>query len=148
MDLPEAIDAASLGRSTDPVRQYLREMGNVSLLTREGEVEIAKRIESGLLAIREQLLKQPVAINYVANLFDLVKNDQIRLRDLFAEEEVEPDSAKEEEEEEAAEPKFDENGNEIGQKPAAQSEEDEALKRRFISKANVYKRRGLCMNSW
>ena len=137
---PEAIDAASLGRSTDPVRQYLREMGNVSLLTREGEVEIAKRIESGLLAIREQLLKQPVAINYVANLFDLVKNDQIRLRDLFAEEEVEPDSAKEEEEEEAAETKFDENGNEIGQKPAAQSEEDEALKRRFISKANVYKK--------
>ena len=137
---PEAIDAASLGRSTDPVRQYLREMGNVSLLTREGEVEIAKRIESGLLAIREQLLKQPVAISYVANLFDLVKNDQIRLRDLFAEEEVEPDSAKEEEEEEAAETKFDENGNEIGQKPAAQSEEDEALKRRFISKANVYKK--------
>ena len=59
----EVIDAGSLGRSTDPVRQYLREMGNVSLLTREGEVEIAKRIESGLVAVREQLLKQPLSLD-------------------------------------------------------------------------------------
>jgi RNA polymerase primary sigma factor len=140
---PEAIDAGSLGRSTDPVRQYLREMGNVSLLTREGEVEIAKRIESGLLAVREQLLKQPLCIDYVANLFELVKEDQIRLRDLFAEEDVEPGkegAAEEEEEEEEQEPQYDEDGQEIPQKPTPQSEEEEQQKKRFLQKAAPYKK--------
>ncbi len=136
---PEALDAGSLGRSTDPVRQYLREMGNVSLLTREGEVEIAKRIESGLLAVREQLLKQPIALTYVSNLFDLVKSDQIRLRDLFAEDETEADSAEKEEEEEQ-EPQFDENGEEIVTKPSPASEEEQAQKERFLQKAAVYKK--------
>ncbi len=138
---PEAIDAGSLSRSTDPVRQYLREMGNVSLLTREGEVEIAKRIESGLLAVREQLLKQPLCLDYVVNLFEMVKNDEIRLRDLFAEEDVEPGSEKEaEEEEEEQEPQFDEDGQEIPQKPTPQSEEEEQQKKRFLQKAVPYKK--------
>ncbi len=140
---PEAIDAGSLGRSTDPVRQYLREMGNVSLLTREGEVEIAKRIESGLLAVREQLLKQPLCIDYVANLFEMVKNDEIRLRDLFVEEDVEPGkegAEAEEEEEEEQEPQYDEDGQEIPQKPSPQSEEEEQQKKRFLQKATPYKK--------
>jgi RNA polymerase primary sigma factor len=138
---PEAIDAGSLSRSTDPVRQYLREMGNVSLLTREGEVEIAKRIESGLLAVREQLLKQPLCLDYVVNLFEMVKNDEIRLRDLFAEEDVEPGSEKEaEEEEEEQEPQFDQDGQEIPQKPTPQSEEEEQQKKRFLQKAAPYKK--------
>ena len=135
----EVIDAGSLGRSTDPVRQYLREMGNVSLLTREGEVEIAKRIESGLLAVRDQLLKQPLSIEYVANLFDLVKEDQIRLRDLFAEDDAEA-SAENEEEEEEEEPKFDEDGQEIAPKPNPQSEEEEQQKKKFLAKALPYKK--------
>ncbi len=137
---PEVIEAGSLGRSTDPVRQYLREMGNVSLLTREGEVEIAKRIESGLLAVREQLLKQPLSLDYVVNLFEMVKNDQIRLRDLFAEEDAEADNSEKEEEEEEQEPQFDENGEEIGQKPNPQSEEEEQQKKRFLTKALPYKK--------
>jgi RNA polymerase primary sigma factor len=139
---PEAIDAGSLGRSTDPVRQYLREMGNVSLLTREGEVEIAKRIESGLLAVREQLLKQPLCIDYVANLFEMVKNDEIRLRDLFVEEDVEPgkEGAEVEEEEEEQEPQYDEDGQEIPLKPTPQSEEEEQQKKRFLQKATPYKK--------
>ena len=138
---PEALEAGSLGRSTDPVRQYLREMGNVSLLTREGEVEIAKRIESGLIAVREQLLKQPLSLAYVAELFDKVKNDEIRLRDLFAEEEVDPNAeAKEEEEEEEQEPKFDENGEEIPQKPTAQSIEEEEQKKAFLQHATAFKK--------
>ncbi len=134
----EVIDAGSLGRSTDPVRQYLREMGNVSLLTREGEVEIAKRIESGLLAVREQLLKQPLSLEYVVTLFDMVKDDKIRLRDLFAEDDAEPESDKEEEEEE--EPKFDEDGQEIGPKPTPQNEEDEQQKKKFLAKATPYRK--------
>ena len=136
----EVIDAGSLGRSTDPVRQYLREMGNVSLLTREGEVEIAKRIESGLVAVREQLLKQPVSLDYVVTLFDMVKDDQIRLRDLFAEDDAEAEAAKAEEEEEEEEPKFDEDGQEIAPKPTPQSEEDEAQKKKFLAKALPYKK--------
>jgi RNA polymerase primary sigma factor len=136
---PEVLEPGSLGRSTDPVRQYLREMGNVSLLTREGEVEIAKRIESGLLAVREQLLKQPMALDYVVSLFDLVKNDQIRLRDLFAEDDAEAES-KEEEEEEEEEPKFDEDGQEIAPKPTPQNQEDEEQKKKFLAKATPYRK--------
>jgi RNA polymerase primary sigma factor len=136
---PEVLEPGSLGRSTDPVRQYLREMGNVSLLTREGEVEIAKRIESGLLAIREQLLKQPIALDYVVSLFDLVKNDQIRLRDLFAEDDAEAES-KEEEEEEEEEPKFDEDGQELAPKQTPQNQEDEEQKKKFLAKATPYRK--------
>ncbi|MFN4895967.1 MAG: RNA polymerase sigma factor RpoD [Pseudomonadota bacterium] len=135
---PEVLEPGSLGRSTDPVRQYLREMGNVSLLTREGEVEIAKRIESGLLAVREQLLQQPIALDYVVSLFDRVKADEIRLRDLFAEDDAEPESEKEEEEEE--EPKFDEDGQEIAPKPTPQSQEDEEQKKKFLAKATPYRK--------
>ena len=135
----EVIDAGSLGRSTDPVRQYLREMGNVSLLTREGEVEIAKRIESGLAAVREQLLKQPVSLDYVVSLFDMVREDRIRLRDLFAEDDAEADKGEEEEEEEE-EPKFDEDGQEIAPKPNPQSEEDEQQKKKFLARALPYKK--------
>ncbi len=138
---PEVLEAGSLGRSTDPVRQYLREMGNVSLLTREGEVEIAKRIESGLVAVRDQLLRQPAALTYVVTLFDMVKADQIRLRDLFAEEDAQTEAeAEKEEEEEEQEPQFDENGEEIAPKPTPQNEEDEAQKKDFLTKANPYKK--------
>lgn len=136
---PEVLEPGSLGRSTDPVRQYLREMGNVSLLTREGEVEIAKRIESGLLAVREQLLQQPIALDYVVSLFDRVKNDEIRLRDLFAEDDAEQESEKEEEEEEE-EPKFDEDGQEIAPKQTLQSQEDEEQKKKFLAKAQPYRK--------
>ncbi len=136
---PEVLEPGSLGRSTDPVRQYLREMGNVSLLTREGEVEIAKRIEAGLLAVREQLLQQPIALDYVVSLFDKVKNDEIRLRDLFAEDDSEQESDKEEEEEEE-EPKFDEDGQEIAQKPTPQNQEDEEQKKKFIARATPYRK--------
>ncbi len=136
---PEVLEPGSLGRSTDPVRQYLREMGNVSLLTREGEVEIAKRIESGLLAVREQLLQQPLALDYVVSLFDRVKNDEIRLRDLFAEDDAEQESEKEEEEEEE-EPKFDEDGQEIAPKPAPQNQEEEEQKKKFIARATPYRK--------
>ncbi len=135
---PEVLEPGSLGRSTDPVRQYLREMGNVSLLTREGEVEIAKRIESGLLDVRDQLLKQPIALDFVVGLFEKVKNDEIRLRDLFAEEETEQDSEKEEEEEE--EPKFDEDGNELNPKVVAPNMEEEEQKKAFLSKATSFKK--------
>lgn len=130
----EELDPSSLGKSSDPVRMYLREMGNVSLLTREGEVEIAKKIEAGLKTVREQTLTQPLTLQYVVDLFDKVKNDEIRLRDLFAEEEVNPEG--EEEEEEEKEVVEDEDGD---TKPQI-NEEEEAQKKEFLKKATPYRK--------
>ena len=129
----EEIDAASLGKSSDPVRMYLREMGNVSLLTREGEVEIAKKIEAGLLAVKVSTLHQPLTLAFVVNLFDRVKNDEIRFRDLFAEEEVDPQAEEEEEKEEPTE-------EEAEEAKIQTSEEEEAKKKEFLKKAPAYKK--------
>ena len=93
---PDPLEQAGLGKSSDPVRMYLREMGNVSLLTREGEVEIAKKIEAGQFIVREQVLKQPISLKYIVDLFQKVKNNEIRLRDLFIDEDQEAPSEDEE----------------------------------------------------
>ncbi|NVB37722.1 RNA polymerase sigma factor RpoD [Pseudenhygromyxa sp. WMMC2535] len=69
-------------RTNDPVRMYLRKMGSVSLLTREGEVEIAKRIEQGELEMLDIVLRSPVAVPYVQDLFDKVKRGQMRIKDI------------------------------------------------------------------
>ena len=130
----EEIDAASLGKSSDPVRMYLREMGNVSLLTREGEVEIAKKIEAGLLAVKNSTLQQPLTLQFVIELMEKVRNDEIRYRDLFAEEETDPESGEEEKEEE--EP----TEEEAEAQRAATSEEEEAKKKEFLKKAPAYKK--------
>jgi len=55
----DELEVETLGKATDPVRMYLREMGSVSLLTREGEVEIAKRIESGKREVLSVVLTAP-----------------------------------------------------------------------------------------
>jgi RNA polymerase primary sigma factor len=76
-----ALDA-ELGRTTDPVRMYMREMGTVELLTREGEIRIAKRIEEGLDAVRLALASYPATHEHVLNTYELVKAGQARLVDL------------------------------------------------------------------
>jgi RNA polymerase primary sigma factor len=76
-----ALDA-ELGRTTDPVRMYMREMGTVELLTREGEIRIAKRIEEGLDAVRTALAKYPATHEHLLKTFELVKAGQARLIDL------------------------------------------------------------------
>ena len=68
------------GHTADPVRVYLREMGQVSLLTREGEVEIAKRIESGLHGAQRMILGSPFGCHEVAQIADLVRKNNIELR--------------------------------------------------------------------
>ena len=70
------------GRSNDPVRVYLREMGAVSLLTREGEVEIAKRIEKGLEDMNHAVLRSSVVVDNIIDLGEQVKKGKIRLRDV------------------------------------------------------------------
>ncbi|MBN1574866.1 MAG: RNA polymerase sigma factor RpoD [Deltaproteobacteria bacterium] len=72
----------NIGKTNDPVRMYLREMGSISLLTREGEVEIAKRIEQGAIIIRETVLNTPLALREVAILSEKMLKDKVRIKDV------------------------------------------------------------------
>jgi len=73
---------SEFGRTTDPVRMYMREMGTVELLTREGEIELAKRIEDGVRQTTEAIAACPAAIAEVVRMMDEVENDRMRLTDL------------------------------------------------------------------
>src|ERR1700721_1607877 len=77
-----ALDA-ELGRTTDPVRMYMREMGTVELLTREGEIRIAKRIEEGLDAVRGALSMYPATFDFLLRAYEPVKAGQARLVDVI-----------------------------------------------------------------
>ena len=77
-----ALDA-ELGRTTDPVRMYMREMGTVELLTREGEIRIAKRIEEGLDTVRRALAMYPATYDFLARAYEPVKAGQARLVDII-----------------------------------------------------------------
>ncbi|NIP73676.1 MAG: RNA polymerase sigma factor RpoD, partial [Gammaproteobacteria bacterium] len=72
------------GRTTDPVRMYMREMGTVELLTREGEIEIAKRIEDGLQQVLSALSVYPQSVAYVLAQYEMVQAGELRLSDLIA----------------------------------------------------------------
>ncbi len=79
----EAAEAAlstvdsEFGRTTDPVRMYMREMGTVELLTREGEIEIAKRIEGGLMKMMEAISESPVTIAEILRLGEGIREGKI-----------------------------------------------------------------------
>jgi RNA polymerase primary sigma factor len=77
-----ALDA-ELGRTTDPVRMYMREMGTVELLTREGEISIAKRIEEGLESVRRALATYPATLEHALSVYETVKGGQGRLVDII-----------------------------------------------------------------
>ncbi|HUF74203.1 MAG TPA: RNA polymerase sigma factor RpoD [Gammaproteobacteria bacterium] len=74
---------SEFGRTTDPVRMYMREMGTVELLTREGEIRIAKRIEEGLDQVRAALAQFPPTFELVLGQYDLVAQGEVRLQDLI-----------------------------------------------------------------
>ncbi|QBL08347.1 RNA polymerase sigma factor RpoD [Rheinheimera sp. D18] len=71
-----------LGRTTDPVRMYMREMGTVELLTREGEIVIAKRIEEGINTVQSSVAEYPEAITYLLEQWDKYEAEEIRLSDI------------------------------------------------------------------
>lgn len=73
---------SEFGRTTDPVRMYMREMGSVELLTREGEIQIAKRIEDGLNQVLFALANYPQSIANLLIEFDKVENGEIKLTDV------------------------------------------------------------------
>ncbi len=73
-----------LGRTTDPVRMYMREMGTVELLTREGEIDIAKRIEEGINQVQTSVAEYPEAITYLLEQWDKFEAEEIRLSDIVS----------------------------------------------------------------
>ncbi|ALG67615.1 RNA polymerase sigma factor RpoD [Beggiatoa leptomitoformis] len=75
---------SEFGRTTDPVRMYMREMGTVDLLTREGEIKIAKRIEEGLTQALTALATHPDIIGEFLGLYDKVAIEEIKLSDLIS----------------------------------------------------------------
>src|SRR5262245_45616755 len=83
----------ALDKTNDPVRMYLREMGTVPLLTREGEVAIAKRIERGKLSVIKSISRTPMVTKKVLQLGEDLKNDQRTIRELvtFSDEELTDD---------------------------------------------------------
>lgn len=89
-DAAEAAAAAlssvesEIGRTTDPVRMYMREMGTVELLTREGEIDIAKRIEDGINQVQCSVAEYPGTISYILEQFDKVQAEELRLTDIIS----------------------------------------------------------------
>ena len=71
------------GRTTDPVRMYMREMGTVDLLTREGEIEIAKRIEEGMRNLLDSSVYYPKTVEYVLIYWQLVKDGEKKINDFL-----------------------------------------------------------------
>ena len=78
-------EAGTIGRTSDPVRMYLREMGSVSLLTREGEVEIAKRIEDGERDVASVILNTPITVKEVIALGEKLRKFQINASEISKE---------------------------------------------------------------
>jgi RNA polymerase primary sigma factor len=74
---------AEFGRTADPVRMYMREMGTVELLTREGEIEIAKRIEEGLNQVKMEAIKYPPSLIKLIEVYTAVQNGDTRMQDFI-----------------------------------------------------------------
>lgn len=74
---------SDIGRTTDPVRMYMREMGAVELLTREGEIDIAKRIEDGINQVQCSVAEYPEAISYLLEQYSRVEAGETNLSDLI-----------------------------------------------------------------
>jgi RNA polymerase primary sigma factor len=89
--------AADYGRSNDPVRMYLRKMGSVALLTREREVEIAKRIEDGEIQVLDAILDSNIAVQEITNIGDKLRTKKLRVKDVIRETEEEEQEFDEEE---------------------------------------------------
>ncbi|MGB5351106.1 MAG: sigma-70 family RNA polymerase sigma factor, partial [Polyangiales bacterium] len=96
--IPPPADDSYTQKSNDPVRMYLRKMGSVSLLTREGEVEIAKRIEDGERKIFQVILNSRIGVSEILEIGEALRKGKLRIkdvvRDLDKEEEVDFEAAK------------------------------------------------------
>jgi len=136
---------SDFGRTTDPVRMYMREMGSVELLTREGEIEIAKRIEDGLKDMIQAISACPVTIAEIIAASDRIRADEIKIDEIVdglvdeSEEVAAPVAAapaEEDEEEEDEEEEEEEEEEEASASGAAgfSAEQLEALKNAALEK--------------
>ena len=92
---PEEERVDDFSESSDPVRLYLKEMGNFQLLTREGEVEVARRIEAGEKEVEEEVLKSPIMLDYIIRIGEQVEAAEADLHDVFEDnDEAEADEEK------------------------------------------------------
>jgi len=96
-DVPLPSDGDMAGKTGDPVRMYLREMGNVSLLSRDGEVEIAKKIEDGERLVIDHVLSCPLALQHVLELGEKLERTETWAREVTDDVDEEMDSPEEEE---------------------------------------------------
>jgi len=118
---------AGLIKSNDPVRMYLRKMGSVSLLTREGEVEIAKRIEDGEKAVLRAVLQAPLAIAEIVELGEKLKKGKIRVRDVVKDA-PEPQGEQESENEAETEGEADEEAAAVAKSGAEAAKTEQTIK--------------------
>ncbi|SAK76126.1 RNA polymerase sigma factor RpoD [Caballeronia pedi] len=140
---------SEFGRTTDPVRMYMREMGTVELLTREGEIEIAKRIEDGLKHMVMAISACPTTIADILAMAERVQNEEVRVDELvdglldpnaqdtdgFSEQEAEAIESEEEETEEEKESDEEEEEEDDGSAQAsANAAQLEALKAQSLEK--------------
>ncbi|ACT48964.1 RNA polymerase sigma factor RpoD [Methylotenera mobilis] len=138
---------SEFGRTTDPVRMYMREMGTVDLLTRESEIEIARRIEDGLKHMVQAIAACPTTIAALLEMVDKVERDELSVDDLvdgLIDSDIGLDDAMTEDTQDDEEPEVDEDedeGDEDGAKAAAISAEalaklkEELLKRFEVVRA-------------
>ena len=136
------------GRTTDPVRMYMREMGTVDLLTREGEIEIAKRIEEGMRDLLNSSVSYPKTVEYVLYYWQLVKDGEKKINDFltgFLEEMEEvpsagPGTQRAKEESEAADSSDDESSSGPDMKEV--QKRMTSLKRQFNKTSKVIEKKG------
>jgi RNA polymerase primary sigma factor len=138
---------SDFGRTTDPVRMYMREMGSVELLTREGEIEIAKRIEDGLKDMIQAISACPVTIAEIIAASDRIRNDEIKIDEIVdglvdeSEGEPAPAAAAEEEEEDEEEQEEEEEEEEEAASPSGaagySAEQLEQMKQAALEKFDM-----------
>ncbi|HET7633266.1 MAG TPA: RNA polymerase sigma factor RpoD [Burkholderiales bacterium] len=126
---------SEFGRTTDPVRMYMREMGSVELLTREGEIEIAKRIEDGLKHMIQAISACPTTIAEILALAEKIERDEIRVDELV------DGLVDDEAEEEVLEEDIDEDDREVDENADASDDEAEEEDTAAIASANLLKLR-------
>ena len=159
-DVVEEAEAAlstvdsEFGRTTDPVRMYMREMGSVELLTREGEIEIAKRIEDGLKHMVQAISACPTTIAEILELAEKVERDEMRVDELVdglmnadGEMEDEMSAAAEVELEEEEEEEEEDDGGAVAAANLAQLKADAlerfvAIRKAFDKMINVLAKKG------
>jgi RNA polymerase primary sigma factor len=126
---------SEFGRTTDPVRMYMREMGSVELLTREGEIEIAKRIEDGLKHMIQAISACPTTIAEILALAEKIERDEIRVDELV------DGLVDAEPEEDVLEEDIDEDDREVDESAEASDDEAEEEDTAAIASANLLKLR-------